>query len=204
MGNKEDRRHERHSTVMAVSFASADEFVAEYAENLSVGGLFLRGGHKLEPLSKVTVKMTLPGFGDFTVIAKVAHILDEATAERFGREAGAGLQLIEVPDGFDDALVGYLGRLGKRRDCLVLVSEENTKKFIKDAGYRVETSSLSIIPTQVVGETPILALIVAKGAAAMYRAAIAISPQKIPVIGCDIDRHSVALLTELDRLLEKL
>ena len=201
---KKDRAHTRHDVVMAVKFGSAEEFVTEYAENISVGGLFLRQGHTLEPLSIVTVEMNLPGFGNFEVQARVAHVLDQETADRFGREPGAGMQLVEVPEGFDDAMMAYLGRLGKRRDCLVLVSEEKTHKFLKDAGYRVEETNLSIIPTQVLGEVPILSLIVAKGAASMYRDVIAISPQKIPVIGCNIDLDADALLNELDRLLQAL
>jgi hypothetical protein len=186
---------------MAVRFASADEFVTEYAENLSVGGLFLRQGHTLEPLSIVTVQMSLPGFGEYEVKARVAHVLDEATAASYGREPGAGMQLIEVPDGFNEALMGYLGRLGKRRDCLVLVSESETHDFLKSAGYRVAETNLSIIPTQVLGEVAVLALIVMKGGAAMYRDVIAICPQKIPVIGCSLPQDADALLIELDRLL---
>ncbi len=189
---------------MAVRFSSAAEFVTEYAENLSVGGLFLRQGHKLEPLSLVTVQISLPGIGNFEVTAKVAHVLDEETAKKFGREPGAGLQLTKVPDGFEDALLAYLGRLGKRRDCLVLVSEDETRKFVEDAGYRVEATDLGTIPTQVLGEAPILALIVATDGASMYRDVIAISPQKIPVVGCKLPGDGEALLIELDRLLESL
>lgn len=204
MGRVEDRKHERHATVMAVKFASAEEFVTEYAENLSVGGLFLRQGHRLEPLSIITVQMNLPGFGNFEVKAKVAHILDEETAKRFGREPGAGMQLVEVPDGFDEAMMSYLGRLGKRRDCLVLVSDQETLVFLKATGYRVEETNLSIIPTQVFGDVAILALIVMKGGASMFRDVMAMSPREIPVIGCNIKEDADALLAELDRLLQAL
>ncbi len=187
--------------IMAVRFATAEEFVTEYAENLSVGGLFLRQGHYLEPLKVISVRISLPGLGDFEVRARVAHVLDTETAKKYGREPGAGLQLVETPDGFDEAMMEYLGRLGKRRDCLVLVSDAATLKFLEEAGYRVEETNLSVIPTQVLGETAILALIVGKGGASMYRDVIAISPQKIPVIGCDVPGDADALLTELDRLL---
>ena len=201
---RHDRQHERHDVVMAVKFGSAEEFVTEYAENISVGGLFLRQGHTLEPLSIITVQINLPGVGNFEVKARVAHVLDQETADRFGREPGAGMQLVEVPEGFDEAMMAYLARLGKRRDCLVLVSETKTHEFLKAAGYRVEETNLSVIPTQVLGQVPVLALIVAKGGASMYRDVIAISPQKIPVIGCNIETDSEALLTELDRLLQVL
>ena len=199
-----DRKHERHDTILSVRFASAERFVTEYAENLSVGGLFLRQGHHLEPLAMVTVRISLPGFGEYEVKAKVAHLMDEETAKAYGREAGAGLQLVQVPDGFDDALMGYLGRLGKRRDCLVLVSEEDTHEFIKAAGYRVEATSLSLIPTQLLVEVPLLALVVAKVETQMYRDLMAISPQNTPVIGCTVSTDADALLCELDRLLAAL
>lgn len=178
--------------------------MTEYAENLSAGGLFLRGGHTLEALSTITVQMTLPGFGDYKIRARVAHVMDEETAKAYGREAGAGLQLLEVPDGFDDALMEYLGRLGKRRDCLVLASEAAAHEFVEAAGYRVEGTSLALIPTQLLGDVSLMALIVAKGEAEMYRDVTAISPLKIPVIGCSLPADSDALIGELDRLLQAL
>lgn len=202
--SRDDRKHERHATAMAVRFASAAEFVTEYAENLSVGGLFLRHRHTLEPLSQVQVQIALPGYGSFEVTAKVAHVLDPETAARFGREPGAGLQLVQVPDGFDDALMSYLARLGKRHDCLLLVEDQACATLLETAGYQVQKTDLSTVTEHVMGATTILALVVSKEAASMYRDAIAISPQLVPVIGCHGVRDEEPLLVELDRLLEAL
>jgi hypothetical protein len=188
---------------MVVRFATAAEFVTEYAENLSAGGLFLRNGHELEPLSKIQVQLDLPGYGTYEVTAKVAHVMDPETAARFNRDPGAGLQLVDVPDGFEEALMGYLARLGKRRDCLLLIQEQDCVELCTNAGYLVQQTDMSSVTEHVMSST-ILALIVNKGAASMFRDAIAISPQKVPVIGCECPTDAEALLVELDRLLAAL
>lgn len=188
---------------MVVRFATAAEFVTEYAENLSAGGLFLRNGHELEPLSQIQVQLDLPGYGSFEVTAKVAHVMDAATAARFKRDPGAGMQLIEVPDGFEEALMGYLARLGKRRDCLLLIEEDECIELCEGAGYRVEKTGMGSVTEQVLTET-ILALIVAKEQGPMYREMLAVSPRQVPVIGCQCPLDGEALLVELDRLLEAL
>ena len=202
--SRDDRKHERLPTALVVRFASAEHFVTEYAENLSVGGLFLRHGHHLEPLSLVRVQIDLPGFSSFEVTAKVAHLLDEETATRYQREPGAGLQLVEVPDRFEDALMGYLARLGKRHDCSVLVQEPECATMLASSGYQVQRIELSTVTEHLQNSTAVLALVVSKAAASKFRELTADSPRSVPVIGCHCPQDEDPLLVELDRLLESL
>lgn len=133
----EQRRHPRYGVHLAVRYTNAEEFVTDYVENLSAGGLFIAGAHKLPLFTETPVSIELPGQGDWTVRAKSVFVIDEPAAQNMGRKAGAGFQILDKPPGFDDALLGYLLRLGRRRDHAVMVGEVPGLSAITDAGYRV-------------------------------------------------------------------
>ena len=150
-------------------------------------------------MSQLNVQIDLPGFQRFEVVAMVVHVLDAATAEKLKRAPGVGLQLQKVPEGFEEALGSYLERLGHRRDSLVLAEEGTCLARLGAAGYRTETADLARIVEQVSSSSDLLAVVVDKSAAPLFREALVGSP--IPVIGCDCELDEDALLAELDRLL---
>lgn len=114
----------------------AADFVREFAENLSRGGMFIRGARGLARRRDVVVELDLPGYGVFEVMAEVAHVVSDAVAAEQGRAAGAGLAIRESPAGFDDALSGYLARLSRRADSIVL-AEGEAARLLQAAGYQV-------------------------------------------------------------------
>ncbi len=118
-------------------YANAEEFVTDYVENLSAGGLFLAGAHMLPLFTETDVQIELPGQGSWTVRAKSIFIIDATAAKASGRTAGAGMEILDKPPGFDDALLGYLLRLGQRRDHTIMVGPVPGIRLIEDAGYRV-------------------------------------------------------------------
>lgn len=133
----ENRRHPRYGVYLAVRYTNAEQFVTDYVENLSVGGLFIAGAHTLQLMTETDVSVELPGQGSWTVRAKSVFIIDENAAKASGRKPGAGMEIIGKPPGFDDALLGYLLRLGQRRDHSVMVGDIAGIRVIRDAGYRV-------------------------------------------------------------------
>ena len=135
--SSEQRRYPRYGVHLAVRYTNADEFVADYVENLSVGGLYIAGANKLPLSTETAVAVELPGQGEWTVRAKSVFVIDETAASSMGRKAGAGFEIVDKPPGFDDALLGYLLRLGRRRDHAVMVGEIPGVDRISDAGYRV-------------------------------------------------------------------
>ncbi len=199
MANRE-RKHERHATVLAIRFVVAAEFVTEYADNLSAGGLFVRQAHNLEPLSEVIVHMDLAGFDSFKVKARVAHVIDGETAARVGRQPGAGLQLTEVPPGFEEALSSYLARLGRRRDFLVLAEGGLCTKLLEDAGFRAQETEPGMVTEQSLSGSAVLAVVVSKESSEVFRDVLSVSPRPVPVIGCHCEIDEEPLLAELDRL----
>jgi hypothetical protein len=111
--------------------------VSDYVENLSVGGLFIVGANQMPLFTETDVQIELPGQGSWTVRAKSVFLVDATAAEASGRKAGAGMEILDKPPGFDDALLGYLLRLGQRRDHSIMVGGVPGVKLIEDAGYRV-------------------------------------------------------------------
>ena len=133
----EMRRHPRYGVHLAVRYTNAEDFVNDYVENLSAGGLFIAGANQLPLSTETDVFIELPGQGHWTVRAKSVFIIDAEAAARMGRRAGAGFEIVDKPPGFDDALLGYLLRLGRRREHAVMVGEVPGVSLVTDAGYRV-------------------------------------------------------------------
>jgi Tfp pilus assembly protein PilZ len=133
----EQRRHPRFAVHLAVRYATAAAFVADYIENLSVGGLFIAGAQHLRLHDLVDVALELPERGEWRVVGKAVFLLDPESARRAGRKPGAGLEIVDKPPGFDDAVVGYLFRLGRRREHAVIAAEIPGVHAITDAGYRM-------------------------------------------------------------------
>jgi uncharacterized protein (TIGR02266 family) len=191
------RKAARYRVHLQVRYAVAADFVREYAENLSRGGLFVRGASGLARRRDVEVEVELPGLGSYRVHAEVMHVIDEAEAQGHGRTPGAGLAIVDAPDGFAAALETYLGRLGRRGDARVLVAGDEAARLLAAAGYQVDRLDAPRSPTES-GRIPAprfdaLALVVPT---AERTAAEAMAPA-LPVV-C-MDRAA-----ELDRVLEAL
>lgn len=137
---------------LSVRYETAADFVREYAENLSRGGLFIARARGLSRHRDVMVELELPGFGAYQVRAEVVHV----------DAAGAGLAIREAPDGFAEALAGYLDRLARRAEVLVLAAGPAVG-LLEAAGYRVaEISSPGALAGG--GADPRLVAVVVPGA----------------------------------------
>jgi Tfp pilus assembly protein PilZ len=200
MGDREDRRDARYRVHLQVRYGVAKDFVVEYAENLSKGGLFIAGAQALAPLQEVTVEIELPGYGRFRVVGEIAHVMDAETAERFGRTAGAGLAITKAPEGFDEALGSYLHRLGSRADHLVLVGDEAYGPPLRDAGYQVEPAPAPEAVAALIARSDIgvIGLVVPRAAVERYAAAAAAAGAGDIVIGVDEPPAMEKVLLRLD------
>lgn len=163
----------RYRVHLTVRYTTAVEFVREYAENLSNSGLFINGGHDLQPLTQVNVEVTLPGAGAFMLKCEVAHVMTPELATKYGRSPGAGLAILKAPDGFEDALVSYLHRLGRRADHRVLGLDAELLKVISETGYKTgpAPTAAGLAEALVHTDDPIVAVVVPRESERLYRAA---------------------------------
>lgn len=164
------RRAERHRVALTVRYGTARDFVVDYAENLSAGGLFVRGSQPFERDELVDIMLELPGYGEFEVRARAAHSITPELAAQLGRSSGTGFSIIEGPTGFFDALHRYLIRLGLRREHTVLVKDETLQKDLDDAGYLIAPVPPPGTLFKVIAliEDPVIAVIVPSGHMKVY------------------------------------
>jgi uncharacterized protein (TIGR02266 family) len=95
------RAFPRYNARFAVRFSSVQEFVLEYAANISAGGLFVQTDNPPPLKTVVRVEMELPGGGG-PVPARglVVHRVTKEEAQKRGTSAGVGLQFIDADDSF--------------------------------------------------------------------------------------------------------
>jgi uncharacterized protein (TIGR02266 family) len=108
------RAFPRIAARFGVRFATVQDFVLEYAANISAGGVFVHSNDPPPLKSVVRVEMELPGGGG-TVPARgvVVHRVTPEEAEAKGTLAGMGVQFIDADDEFrqkiDAAIEKILG-----------------------------------------------------------------------------------------------
>jgi hypothetical protein len=199
MGSKADRKSARYRVHMSVRYGSARDFVVEYAQNLSAGGLFIRGAHHLEPLSEITVELNLPGYKTFQVTAQVAHIVTPEMAAGTDNQPGAGVAITKKPEGFEEAMATYLQRLGHRQDYCVLVTSAECRDLLADAGYQVRAAPPveALVAEIARSETPVLGVVVPRALEAEYTEAATNA-------GLPDAVHVIDYLDEMDDLLASL
>jgi len=110
--NDPRRAFPRLKTRFAVRFNSVQDFVLEYAANISAGGVFVTTDNPPPLKSVVQVEMELPG-GDGPVPAKglVVHRVTKEEADRRGTVAGVGVQFMDADDEFRrriDAAIAHI------------------------------------------------------------------------------------------------
>lgn len=99
------RAFQRHAARFQVGFASNKEFVVEYAENISAGGVFVHTEQPPELDAIVAVSLHLPG-NDLPVEAKavVVHRVSKEEAAQLGKSPGMGVQFLDSSDEFREAI----------------------------------------------------------------------------------------------------
>ena len=97
MSEDERRGGHRFAARIRVRFRSIEELVTAYTEDVSRGGLFVTATQQLPPGTEVQLSLELPdGNPPALVPARVAYVLDEATARSQGRNPGMGMQFVEA------------------------------------------------------------------------------------------------------------
>jgi hypothetical protein len=188
---------------LSVRYETAADFVREYADNLSRGGLFIARGRGLSRHRDVMVELELPGFGAYQVRAEVVHVVSPEMAAANGHAAGAGLAIREAPDGFADALASYLERIERRAAALVLAAGPAVH-LLSAAGYQVEeVASPAALAAAIAGPTDGGARLVgaAVPAAALDSFRVAAGARAELVVALDGSREIDEVLAELDRRL---
>jgi uncharacterized protein (TIGR02266 family) len=106
------RAFPRYNANFAVRFATVQDFVLEYAANISAGGVFVHTENPPPLKTIVQVEMELPGSGT-AVPARgiVVHRVTKEDAQKRGTLAGVGVQFMDADDEFRkriDAAIAHI------------------------------------------------------------------------------------------------
>ncbi len=103
---------ERYEVRHVVKFQSTAEFLTDYTENLSHGGMYLATDQDLEPGATIRATIEIPGITEsIEVIGRVAYRLNAKQVEEQGRQPGVGVQFLELSPEAKNQLDHYLKRL---------------------------------------------------------------------------------------------
>ncbi len=96
----ERRRHTRIDAKVPVTFASSDEFVKAYTENISKGGIYFETTERLSPNGRLELSLAPPGSErEVKVIGRVSRMItryDEIDGKKV-RVYGYGVRFEEMP-----------------------------------------------------------------------------------------------------------
>ena len=99
------RRDQRHEVQLVVEFKTNAAFVAEYASNISKGGIFVRTSERPQPNTYVELRLHLPDGRDLTTSARVVHVFEHP------EHGGVGLAFENRYPAFQKALAEYCASL---------------------------------------------------------------------------------------------
>jgi uncharacterized protein (TIGR02266 family) len=98
------RSFPRYPARFAVRFATVQDFVLEYAANISAGGVFIETADPPPLKTVVRVEMELPGAGPVATRGLVVHRVTKEDAERRATLPGAGVQFLDADDHFRERI----------------------------------------------------------------------------------------------------
>jgi uncharacterized protein (TIGR02266 family) len=100
-----NRAFPRHDAHFAVRFATVQDFVLEYAANISAGGVFVHTPNPPPLKTVVRVEMELPGAGGMVPArAVVVHRVTQEEAKARGTLPGMGVQFVDADDKFRERI----------------------------------------------------------------------------------------------------
>ncbi|MCB0308780.1 MAG: PilZ domain-containing protein [Bdellovibrionales bacterium] len=116
LSNRAKLASERFDVYHRVRFGSKDEFLVEYMENLSRGGMYLATSVPLEPGAMIRAEIEIEGIGEpIPIEGKVAYKLDADEAYKVGRTKGVGVQFVNLSSNAKAKLDHYIKRLETHR-----------------------------------------------------------------------------------------
>ena len=120
-GSTRRRQEERFEVIHRVRFSSGEEFLSEYAENLSRGGMYLVTEESLKPGTVLQARLEIPGLEKpIELKGTVAYRVGAEQSFEQGRAPGVGIKFLELDPEARQRLDHYLTRLKIHRQKLLL------------------------------------------------------------------------------------
>jgi uncharacterized protein (TIGR02266 family) len=112
------RKYPRYSISIKVTFKSQEQFIEEYAKDISKGGIFVATDNPLPLESKIELILSLPDFNkEIKIIGEVVHVFGSEQAKLLDnkRVSGMGVQFLEFEGDGQKVLETYFKSLSQSR-----------------------------------------------------------------------------------------
>ena len=144
MSNKRSRP--RYDVVVPIRFRDADDFLVQYSENISSGGVFIRTQFPPEEGTELRLSLEVPGARTaLPVTGVVAYVVTAEMAAEQGRSAGCGVRFHEMDPATTRVLETFVERLQKRTRGNLLIIDDDPQVLevlatvLRTAHFNVET-----------------------------------------------------------------
>lgn len=184
------------AVALTVRYRSAEEFVTDYVDNLSRGGLFLAGTCELDMLHELDVELVVEG-ATHQLRARPVYL------NPAGDRPGVGMEITYKPAGFAAAMRDHLLRLGKRREVAVMIGDVPNGDRFAAAGFKL----IPLEPPETLIEAlshalvPVIALVVRQHERDAYAAIAKSGGKLIAVYGVSGATDADDVIHKIDRLL---
>ncbi len=128
----ERRASERFQTALQVVFHDIPTLSAEFATNISQGGLFVKCDEPPELRARVRLTLQLPDGSKVTTNGEVVHIVTPEDARAKGLSAGVGLSFDRSDDAFQGKISILLANYRERRPRVLVVDDNAFFRTVLD------------------------------------------------------------------------
>ena len=113
------RKEKRFSRRIQVSFRTEKDLVREYTENISYGGMFIRGKTDIPLRSRIEIEFKLPGQGGVVkAIGEVVHVVSVEKASLINGDVvpGCGVHFVKFEGDGEEKLRNFIEKVAKKDD----------------------------------------------------------------------------------------
>jgi uncharacterized protein (TIGR02266 family) len=110
--SKTQRAHPRVAARLEVRYYHRKNFLKEYTETISQGGLFIATDEPFERGAEVRIELLIPDLAaSLPITGRVAYRLEEKEAAALGTTPGIGVQITAIDPRTDETLRAYVQRI---------------------------------------------------------------------------------------------
>lgn len=125
--SSDQRSQPRYDAVVPIRFRDAEDFLVQYTENISSGGVFIRTNNPPEVGTQLRMSLELPGTRTaLPVTGEITFVVTPEQGQISGRTPGCGVRFKEVDPGTTQVLEQYVDSLSQKSRGSVLLVDDDT------------------------------------------------------------------------------
>ncbi len=124
----DQRYHDRTRVMLKIRYRAVKDFLADYTENISAGGVFITTDEEFSPGTTLDFEVSFPGLLDPISLKGIVKWIRPATP--FGEPAGIGVQFLPEQSPGHNHLSGLVSRLNSQSETGVKPDQPSTFRVL--------------------------------------------------------------------------